>query len=181
MTKKKTKQAEDDGKNPVGRPLKFKTVEDLQTAIELYFLECDKEWDTRKFAHEAIVQGEDGKPTCMNCGLPSYRRGCLIVEGSKKLRTPYTITGLAMALGTSRETLCDYEEKDGFSDTIKMAKLRVQNYLEIYGLFGDMAPAKAIFGLSNYGWKNPQHMKVSGDPDDPTPIETSLTVTFKKP
>jgi hypothetical protein len=38
-----------------------------------------------------------------------------------------------------------------------------------------MAPAKAIFGLSNHGWKNPQHRKHPGDEDDRTPVPFQLS------
>jgi len=65
---------------------------------------------------------------------------------------PITITGLALALDTTRETLCDYEENDIFSDTVKMAKLRVQHAYEKRlvrrGNGGD------IFALKNFGWKD---------------------------
>ena len=43
---------------------------------------------------------------------------------------PYTITGLCIALDICRDTLCEYAKKEEFSDTIKKAKLRVENYLE---------------------------------------------------
>ena len=36
----------------------------------------------------------------------------------------WTITGLALALDTYRQTLINYEEKDEFMDTIKKAKLK---------------------------------------------------------
>lgn len=168
-------------KHPGGRPLKFKTAEDLQMVIDLYFDKCDKEYDTRKFAHEAIVRNEKNEAVCMNCGLPGWRRGCLVTEGEKKTRTPYTVSGLAIALGTSRQTLLEYEgEVEGrekspeFADAIKAAKTRCENYLEVHGLYGDMAPAKAIFGLTNFdGWKNKQNLSHGGDPDAP-PIPFSL-------
>lgn len=96
--------------NNRGRPLNFKTVEELQKKIDDYFNSCDEESE------------------------------------------PITITGLALALGTTRETLCDYEEKDGFSDTVKTAKLRVQHAYEKRlvkrGNGGD------IFALKNFGWKD---------------------------
>jgi len=63
-----------------------------------------------------------------------------------------TITGLAVHLDTSRETLCNYEEKDEFFDTIKKGKDRVEMDYEISlrkrGGSGD------IFGLKNFGWKD---------------------------
>lgn len=94
----------------VGRPLKFKSVEELQEKIDAYFASCDEE------------------------------------------NEPITITGLALALNTSRETLSNYEDKDEFFDTIKMAKLRVENAYEKRlvrrGNGGD------VFALKNFGWKD---------------------------
>jgi hypothetical protein len=64
--------------------------------------------------------------------------------------TEWTITGLALALDTTRETLMDYENKDEFSDTIKKYKLKVHNAYEKdlrrKGRSGD------IFALKNFGW-----------------------------
>ena len=37
---------------------------------------------------------------------------------------PYTVSGLAYALGTNRQTLLNYEENEEFFDTIKRAKAR---------------------------------------------------------
>lgn len=35
-----------------GRPLKFTSVEDLEVRINQYFDECDRDEDTRVYAHE---------------------------------------------------------------------------------------------------------------------------------
>lgn len=94
----------------VGRPMKFKSVEEIQPLIDKYF--------------------ED---------TPDER---------------LTITGLALALKTSRETLMNYEGKDEFFDTIKDAKDKIQESYEISlrkrGNAGD------IFALKNFGWKDKQ-------------------------
>ena len=45
-------------------------------------------------------------------------------------KEPYTITGLCIALDLCRDTLSEYMKKEEFSDTIKKAKLKVENYLE---------------------------------------------------
>jgi len=90
----------------VGRPLKFKSVQELERLIEKYFKECDKK------------------------------------------EKPLTITGLAIALNTTRETLLDYEAKDEFSFTIKKAKTMCENYVE-ERLFGNTQVAGAIFNLKN--------------------------------
>lgn len=64
----------------------------------------------------------------------------------------WTITGLALALDTSRKVLCEYEDRDEFSNTIKKAKLKVENGYEIdlkkHGRTG------TIFALKNFDWKD---------------------------
>ena len=84
---------------------------------------------------------------------------------------PITITGLALALDTTRETLCDIEKGNaeiyknpGFSDAIKRAKLRCQNYAE-KTLFTGKNPAGSIFALKNYGWKDKQDIEINPDQD----------------
>lgn len=67
-------------------------------------------------------------------------------------KKPYTITGLALALDTSRETLINYEKREEYFDTIKRAKLRCQNYAD-ERLFEAKQVAGVIFNLkNNYGW-----------------------------
>ena len=64
----------------------------------------------------------------------------------------WTITGLAMALDTSRQTLVEYEEKDEFIDAVKKAKLKVEN-----GYEKDLKKSGrsgTIFALKNFDWKD---------------------------
>lgn len=83
--------------------------------------------------------------------------------GCDETGEPYTITGLALALDTSRETLLDYEVKDQFSDTIKKAKLKCQNYTERF-LYNGKNATGAIFSLkNNYGWRDKQETDVTSD------------------
>ena len=65
-----------------------------------------------------------------------------------------TITGLALALGfATRKSLLEYEAKDEFVNTIKRAKLRVENYIE-NRLFEANATG-SIFNLkNNFDWKD---------------------------
>lgn len=71
----------------------------------------------------------------------------------------WTITGLAVHLDTSRETLCNYEKKDEFFDTIKSGKDKVEmayeKSLRKNGRAGD------IFGLKNFGWKDKQEQDIT--------------------
>ena len=72
--------------------------------------------------------------------------------GEDRIFAP-TISGLAFHLGLSRQSLCNYEKKDEFLDTIKRAKSRVEIALE-QRLFGQ-AVTGTIFNLkNNFGWKD---------------------------
>lgn len=72
----------------------------------------------------------------------------------------WTITGLALALDTTRDTLVDYGSGEGdraeFSDTVKEAKEKVHNAYEKdlrrKGRSGD------IFALKNFGWTDRQEI-----------------------
>lgn len=115
---------------PAGRPLKFKTVKELQGKCDAFFAKCDED------------------------------------------KTPYTISGLALALHTSRETLMDYEARAEYSDAVKDAKLKCQNYAE-QRLFGSNA-AGPIFALKNYGWSDRQEITGANG----GPVAVSATVDF---
>ena len=65
-----------------------------------------------------------------------------------------TITGLALHLDTSRETLMNYEERDDFFDTIKKAKDKIEHAYELRGI--KVGNAFDIFRLKNMGWKDKQ-------------------------
>jgi hypothetical protein len=145
---------------PVGRPLKFQSVEELQAKIDAYFREMDREEDTRVFAHTTIIDEDydviekdvrvsKKRIICEACRRNSYEPGCKILSGELKLKRPYTVTGLALWLDTTRETLLDYQEKDEFSYTIVRAKQRIENYAS-ERLFDKDTPTRGvIFSLSN--------------------------------
>lgn len=73
-------------------------------------------------------------------------------EECERTNEPLTITGLALFLDTTRKTLMEYQRKDKFADTIKRAKLRVENAYEKRlinrGNSGD------IFALKQFGWRD---------------------------
>lgn len=69
---------------------------------------------------------------------------------------PYTITGLCLALNMCRDTLLEYSKNGEFSDTVKKAKMKVENFLE-EKLISGIAPTGVIFNLkNNFGWKDKQ-------------------------
>mgnify|MGYP000863430411 FL=1 len=133
-----------------GRPLKFKSVKELQNAIDEYF----------KSLFEPAFDMWGNPVVNKKTGEQIFRKTSVA-----------TITGLAVALDTTRETLLDYENKkhDGkdrelteveraeneqivdFSDTIKKAKLRI--YADTEQQLYRGKPTGAIFSLkNNYGW-----------------------------
>lgn len=77
---------------------------------------------------------------------------------------PITWTGLALFMGfSSRQSIDEYLNYDGFSDSVKKAKAFVEWHYEMR-LCGDK-PTGAIFALKNFGWK------------DKSEVEQTLTVT----
>jgi len=107
---------------PAGQPLKFKTPKILKEKCDKYFHDC---------LYEINKDGE---------------------EVLREHQIPFTITGLALALGTSRATLMNYEKKEKYFNTVKEAKTKVENYAE-KRLFGNNATGP-IFALKNFGWKD---------------------------
>lgn len=80
---------------------------------------------------------------------------------------PYTITGLCMSLDICRDTLSEYLKNEDFSDTIKKAKLKVENYLEKH-LITDSGTTGIIFNLkNNFGWSDKQQIEHSGNVNNP--------------
>jgi hypothetical protein len=81
---------------------------------------------------------------------------------------PYTITGLALALDTSREVLMDIESQTSagytkeFSNATKRAKLRCHNYAEKQAYLA-RNPAASIFIMKNYGWRDQQDINLNMD------------------
>ena len=73
---------------------------------------------------------------------------------------PYTVSGLAYALGTNRQTLLNYEAKEGFFDTIKSAKAKIETFNEEMLYSKDVSTTGVIFNLkNNYGWKDKQEIE----------------------
>lgn len=92
----------------VGRPLLFKTKQELDDKINIYFQDC--------------------------------------IDKNK----PLTISGLAVALDTSRQTLLNYERREEYFDSIKRALSICERFAE-ERLFSN-SPTGAIFNLkNNYG------------------------------
>ena len=136
-----------------GRPMKFQDIDKLRAMILEYFEDAAPHWEEqteyidRRDPKSGKIVIEDGKVVQDK-----------VVRKVKTKQKPLTVTGLAVALGTSRDVLLDYEttysEKyPEFSNTIKEAKEQIKAYAE-ESLFGTNT-AGVIFSLkNNWGFKD---------------------------
>lgn len=110
--------------NKQGRPRLYSTPEELQKQIDAYFAE--------QVGVVTIGKAKDGTPIT-------------------QIKAP-TISGLNYFLGfCDRTALDEYAKYDGFSLTVKRAKLRIHQFAE-QQLFENGKPTGAIFWLKNNGW-----------------------------
>jgi len=111
-------------KNKGGRPKLFKSPEQMQEAIDLYFEECNNN----------TIEVYDKKQEC-------------IVQLKKPI--PYTIEGLVCVLDIDRKTLLNYHNREEFFPTIKKAKQEIlRNQVEA-GITGVSDKTMTIFLLKN--------------------------------
>lgn len=113
-----------------GRPRIFKTVEDMQTAIDEYFTYCDNR----------VVQGYDNKTNEQFAYISPE---------------PYTMAGLAYHIGMDRRSLINYKERTEFFPAIKDAREKVEMDIERrMNDKGTFTPG-LIFNLkNNFQWKD---------------------------
>lgn len=121
----------------MARPLMFETVEELSERISEYFHQCDTNIKVRFTKDGDPIEVPDPKP--------------------------YTISGLAYFLGTNRQTLLNYEEREEFVDTIRAAKARIEAFVE-ESLWTPKIAQGVVFNLkNNFGWKEQQDINMSGE------------------
>ena len=78
----------------------------------------------------------------------------------EKNKKPFTVSGLAFALGLSREQLNVYCKRENFADTLKKAKARIEQYLEEKLVSGSCVTG-VIFSLkNNFGWADRQDIVI---------------------
>jgi len=75
---------------------------------------------------------------------------------------PLTLTGIILHLGlSSRQSLDQYAERPEFTDSVKRAKLLIENGYEV-DLRRTGNPAGSIFALKNMGWSDRQEFEIRG-------------------
>ena len=139
--------------NPVGRPLKYKTVGDLDMAIQIYFDKQDPHVEEHMVATGVSASGET-----------MFERRKVLTE-----QKPYTISGLARAIGLTRQSLLNYKARDEFFDSVQAALDRCQEYAESQ-LFGPYANGAKFNLINNYrgkyqAWADKQ--EITGADDAP--------------
>jgi hypothetical protein len=130
-----------------GRPFKFSDPAELRRLIQNYFDWCDPHQEERLVEAGVNQQGQT---------IFTKR---MIMTPQK----PYTTSGLARALGSTRKTLLEYEKPEHYNDeipedvrqdliaTIGDAKRRVEEFAESQLFEGNANGAK--FNLTNnHGW-----------------------------
>jgi len=168
-------------KNLGGRPLKFKSVEELSQKIDGYFASL---YDYARDMWGNRLKDKDYKKPKDGSDDDNPHAGFVM----KKVKVA-TVTGLAVFLDTTRDTLLDYEsgkyddhdasgeavelneeqrewneQVDRFSDTIKRAKLMILDDTE-QQLFLPGKSTGAIFSLKvNYEWQDKTITEIS-NPD----------------
>lgn len=94
---------------------------------------------------------------------------------------PYTITGLCVYLGMSRETWREYGNREEYSDTIKRAKMIVENFVEEGLLNGSINPIGGIFNLkNNFGWVDKIDIHASTEIEQLSPDEIRKQLMERK-
>lgn len=130
-----------------GRPLKFKSAEELQKKIDEYFAWCDE--------REKTVFLKSGE---------------MVKEPWPR---PHTISGLANFLDVDRTTIVNYGHKDEFFNTIARARRKCEAWTEEQLFEGNDRGAKFVL-INNYdGWKD----KNETDLNHSGTVDINVTIT----
>ena len=93
----------------------------------------------------------------------------------KETKEPVTWTGLALFLGfSSRQSINEYANYEGFSDAVKKAQTFVEYHYELR-LNGER-PTGAIFALKNMGWADSQKLEHTSPDRSMSPKDTGAEV-----
>lgn len=128
--------AKDKEKNKGGKPLIFKSEQELQKAIDGYFEEC------KSNLIDFITK--DGE----------------VIKINKPLIP--TIAGLAYALGVDRHTIYNYAEREKYFHTIKRTRDYIVSKIESKLANVDGNIVGTIFLAKNYGYSDKQEIEHQG-------------------
>lgn len=133
-------------KHPGGRPPLFTSAEELSEKIDEYFDYCDNR----------IQQVYSPKVEA-------------VIEVINPV--PYTMSGLAYALGMDRKSLLNYSKKEQFFPTIKRARDRVEADLdERMNDKQTFTPGQIFNAKNNFDWKDKTEQEIT-NLEPPKPLE----------
>ncbi|MDP4147375.1 MAG: terminase small subunit [Bacillota bacterium] len=144
---------------PIGRPLKFKTVEEMSNKINHYF---DSITITHKLTDTIVDEYDsEGKPVRTH-EEPKLNNAGEQIEYIEYIERP-SILAMCRHIGIHRDNLLEYEKKEDYHDTIKAAKSRIEEYVE-QQLYRKDQVTGIIFNLkNNFGWKDKTEVETSGE------------------
>ena len=173
-------------------PMKFESLEELNEKIERYFLSCmspiiewidNPEYDKKEYDRCINNMEEYETPRKLReqkvdgNGDPVYE----IIE-------PFTISGLALALGTNRTTLLEYqkelktsiseEDSKAYANAIKQAKSKVENYVDKYMFTGKNQTGAIFVAKNNFGWIEKTEQDVNLGAVDPEKVKDKVSNMF---
>jgi hypothetical protein len=118
---------------------KYETPEAMQTALDAYFVRCDARFRD-VITKNGVVSMHDPEP--------------------------YTMSGICVALGMSRETWRDYHNGErglGYTEVMDAAKQRVEYDMERRLYDRETFTVGLIFGLKNhFGWRDNHEITGAG-------------------
>lgn len=137
---------------------------------EIVKTQCAVVGDVKLYPGKVItVKHAGGRPMKIKGAAALKKRVDSYFKKCDDEQMPYTMSGLALALGVSRATLKNYEtvEYYGFGNIIEMAKTKIENYME-KRLFDKKQCVGAIFALKNNfeGWIEKSETKIKGPMGD---------------
>lgn len=123
-------------RHPGGRPLKFQSVEELDSAIDAYLGDCAPHIIKTKVRMTKV----DGT---------NYWAEDEVISEQK----PVTVSGAALSLGTTRRTLLDYKDRQEFFPSIERLLEACQAYAESM-LFTSAANGAKFSLINNFKGKH---------------------------
>jgi hypothetical protein len=130
---------------PVGRPLLFESVEELDRKIDEYINSCAPQ----------IVKTQVKR---MKADGTEYWAESETIRDQQ----PLTVSGLAYHLGCDRKTLLNYKERPEFFPSIERALTACEKYAESQLFIGKNANGASFALKNNYGWEDKSTHEVDG-------------------
>lgn len=160
-------------KKNVGRPKAFNVAEELYDKIQHYFNSITRTCP----AYDMVFDYKDEVGKDVFKQVPRLNNAGEQVHITEYFERP-SVLGLCAHIGITRETLLQYEKDEEFSDAIKKAKSKIEQYLEEQ-LYRKDQVTGIIFNLkNNFGWKDKQEINHGGQSD--SPIQIIMTPASKK-